>query len=290
MKPESIGIVANLQRADAESVLGRLETRAAERGLALLADPDTAACMAAAESVPAGDLARRADVLFAMGGDGTVLYAARLLCGSDTPILGLNLGSLGFLTTVGEEAVEQAVDALCEGACTIEERAALACELEVPGDDEPARARALNDVVVGWGASSSIVSLDLSVDGEHIATFMCDGLIVSTPTGSTGHSLSAGGPILYPGSPVFAINVICPHTLSSRPLVIPDRSTISIRVGESAKPLVLSIDGRDHPGDITPGCTLHVRRAKCGVRFVHLEEYSYFKLLSQKLHWRGSSI
>jgi NAD+ kinase len=127
------------------------------------------------------------------------------------------------------------------------------------------------------------------VDGELVGSFMCDGMMVSTPTGSTGHSLSAGGPILHPRVGGFGINVICPHTLSSRPLIVPNDSLIEIEVVQAAKELILSIDGQDefkvHRGD-----RIEIRRSPHGVGFLQLAGYSYFSVLAQKLHWRGSSL
>ena len=145
------------------------------------------------------------------------------------------------------------------------------------------------NIVLGWGASSRIVTLKLSIDGEPVGSFMCDGMMVSTPTGSTGHSLSAGGPILHPGIGGFGINVICPHTLSSRPLVVPNSSLIEVEVVNAAKELILSIDGQDEY-KMEQGGRIAIRRSPHPVQFLQLPGLSYFSVLAQKLHWRGSSL
>ena len=143
--------------------------------------------------------------------------------------------------------------------------------------------------MLGWGASSRINTLDLKIGGEPVGSFMCDGMIVTTPTGSTGHSLSAGGPILHPGVVGFGINVICPHTLSSRPLVVPNDSLIEIEVVNAAKELILSIDGQDE-FRIARGARIEIRKSPHAAKFLQLPGHSYFSVLAQKLHWRGSAL
>lgn len=147
---------------------------------------------------------------------------------------------------------------------------------------------ALNDIVIGWGESSRVVTLGVKIDGADVSEYVCDGLIVSTPTGSTGHSLSAGGPIVQPGAPVFVLNPICPHTLSNRPMVISDDRQIEIRVCASDKRQLLVIDGQDQHA-MEQGDQVELSRADRRVRFIHLPGFSYYELLRQKLNWRGSS-
>jgi NAD+ kinase len=149
--------------------------------------------------------------------------------------------------------------------------------------------RILNDAVIGFGDSSHITTLGLSVNGEKAASFACDGIVVATPTGSTGHFLSSGGPILQPGAGVFGVSVICPHTLSNRPIILPDSGTIQITVQHAHKKLVLSADGQDVE-ELSTGDAIRITRSGKPVTFLHLPGYSYFSVLSQKLHWRGSSL
>jgi NAD+ kinase len=223
-----------------------------------------------------------------MGGDGTVLYTARALHGSDVPVMGINLGSLGFLTGVSDAEMGQALQAIADKNYKVSMRDVAECRIYA-GGKEVGMDPALNDVVLGWGASSRIVTLKLSIDGEAVSSFMCDGMIVSTPTGSTGHSLSSGGPILHPGIGGFGINVICPHTLSSRPLVVPNSSLIEIDVVGAAKELILSIDGQDEY-KVEQGGRIVICRSSHPVKFLQLPDFSYFSVLAQKLHWRGSSL
>jgi NAD+ kinase len=147
----------------------------------------------------------------------------------------------------------------------------------------------MNDVVVSRGATSRVVTLDVSVDGDAVTSYVCDGLIVATPAGSTGHSLSAAGPILVPATKAFVVSLICPHTLSSRPLVVPDGAEIEIAAADTGGQLLLSVDGQvGQP--LLEGDRVTVRRSERDVRLIHLPGYSYFRVLRQKLHWSGSSV
>ncbi|MCF7849303.1 MAG: NAD(+)/NADH kinase [Kiritimatiellales bacterium] len=285
---KKIGVIVNIKRARAENVLAEFGRQARERGFTLFAEDEATGGLLGAELLPIEKFASKTDVVLAMGGDGTVLYSARALHGADVPIMGINLGSLGFLTSVSDQEISRALDALASGNYKISERVVADCGIFQNGG-RFGREQALNDVVLGWGASSRIVTLQLSIDGEPIGSFMCDGMIISTPTGSTGHALSAGGPILHPGVGAFGINVICPHTLSSRPLVVPDSSRIEVVVANAAKELILSIDGQDEYS-IEEGTRIEIRKSPAGVKFLQFEGHSYFSILSKKLHWRGSSL
>ena len=288
MKAQHIGVVANCGKPHAPAALKRLSDKAKTLGLSVVCTEDTATLLPGARQVETDELASEVDVLLALGGDGTMLRAVRLLAGRDTPVMGVNLGSLGFMTSVPEQDLEQALEVLAAGTFHVSHRTLAECDA-YHGEQLAGSYRALNDVVVGWGSSSRVLTLDLALDGEPVTTYMCDGLIVSTPTGSTGHSLSAGGPILHPETPAFAISVICPHALSHRPLIVPDRSAITVQVANTSSELLLSIDGQEQTR-VSTGDRLEIRRSEQGVRFVHCPEYSYFSLLRQKLGWRGSSV
>jgi len=226
--------------------------------------------------------------MLAMGGDGTVLFCSKLLDETDIPVMGINLGSLGFLTAVGEDHLEEALDALHADKCTSIPRTVAECRVNRP-EGTGSTTRILNDAVIGFGGSSRIVTLDLTLDGETISSFACDGLIICTPTGSTGHALSAGGPILQPGSCVWGISVICPHSLSNRPLVVPDSSVIEITIQASHKTLLLSADGQD-VDELSVGDRVRITRSTHPIYFLYPPGYSYFSVLRQKLHWRGSNL
>ena len=285
---KKIGVIVNTKRPRAEGVLAELRSLAEGHGFQLFAEDAAMAETLGAEHLPVGSFADRVNVALALGGDGTVLYTARALHGSNIPIMGINLGSLGFLTSVGDTEMAAALDAIATKSCKVSEREVAECRIFQNGTPVGGKP-ALNDIVLGWGASSRIVTLKLSIDGEAVGSFMCDGMIISTPTGSTGHSLSSGGPILHPGICGFGINVICPHTLSSRPLVVPNSSLIEIEVVNAAKELILSIDGQDEL-KVEQGSRIEIRRSPHPVRFLQLLDHSYFSVLAQKLHWRGSSL
>jgi NAD+ kinase len=285
---KNIGVIVNTKRPRAEGILSELRRLAEQHGFMLYAENKEMADHLKAAYLPIHDFSGQVDLALAMGGDGTVLYTARALHGSDIPIMGINLGSLGFLTSVGDSEIAAALEAIASQKYKISAREVAECRIFANGK-AVGQKPSLNDVVLGWGASSRIVTLALSIDGEPVGSFMCDGMMVSTPTGSTGHSLSAGGPILHPGICGFGINVICPHTLSSRPLVIPNSSLIEIEVVNAAKELILSIDGQDEYR-MEQGGRIEIRKSPHEVKFLQLPDHSYFSVLAQKLHWRGSSL
>jgi NAD+ kinase len=208
---KNIGVIVNTKRPRAEGILSELRRLAEGHGFKLFAENAEMAGILGAEHLPVEYFSRNVDLALAMGGDGTVLYTARALHGSDIPIMGINLGSLGFLTSVADTDMAAALDALAGESLRVSERDVAECRI-FSNEKELGVEPALNDVVLGWGASSRIVTLKLLIDSEPVGSFMCDGMMVSTPTGSTGHSLSAGGPILHPGICGFGINVIFPAT------------------------------------------------------------------------------
>ncbi|MBT8042886.1 MAG: NAD(+)/NADH kinase [Kiritimatiellales bacterium] len=285
---KKIGVIVNTKRPRAAQVLDDFRNQAEKLGFKLFAEDAAIAEELHAEHIPVEAFGKKVDVVLALGGDGTVLYTARALHGSDVPIMGINLGSLGFLTSVGDTDIADALQALSTKTCKVSQRDVAECRIFQDGSPI-GEERALNDVVLGWGGSSRIVTLNLSIDGEPVGSFMCDGMMVSTPTGSTGHSLSAGGPILHPSVGGFVINVICPHTLSSRPLVVHNSSLIEIEVVSAAKELILSIDGQDEY-KVGRGAKVEIRKSPHVVRFLQLQGLRYFSVLAQKLHWRGSSL
>jgi NAD+ kinase len=285
---KKIGVIVNTKRPRAPQVLDELRELAEKHRFSLYAEDAAMAEALEAEQIPLENFGKKVDLVLALGGDGTVLYTSRALHGSNVPIMGINLGSLGFLTSVGDTEIKAALDAVAHKNCIVSKRLVAECRIFQNGDPIGEES-ALNDVVLGWGASSRISTLKLSIDGEPVGSFMCDGMIVSTPTGSTGHSLSAGGPILHPGICGFGITVICPHTLGTRPLVVPDASRIEIEVDNAAKELILSIDGQDEY-KVERGGRIEIRRSPHEARFLQLKDHSYFSVLSQKLHWRGSTI
>jgi NAD+ kinase len=210
-----------------------------------------------------------------------------MLKGRAIPLLGVNLGSLGFLTSVSQEELERAFLCAARGQLLISRRALAECAVR-RAEREICRFSALNDIAIDRGASLRVVTLNMAIDSEEVSSFVCDGLIVSTPTGSTGHALSAGGPVLHPECAVFVVTPICPHTLSTRPLVIPDNKLITVEVARNAGDLMLSVDGQiGEP--LKTADLIEIRRSEAYVNFARLPDYSYFSVLRHKLHWRGST-
>lgn len=286
----NVGIFANLAKPAAESTLADLARVARELRVGLVVcDKATARLLPGAKLVAPSRFGRAVDVLLSLGGDGTVLRSVRALDGADAPILGINLGNLGFLTSVPDTQAVPALRALVSGAYeTVVYPLLEARLLRGSRRRQIARARALNDIVMGWGTSPRATMIEVEVDRQPVASFVCDGLIVATPVGSTGHALSAGGPILHRETPALVLEPICPHTLSNRPVVLPNNRLVSLRVVDQRKKLLLSVDGQPQ-GWLEDGDLLEIRKAPETARFVQLPGFSWFKLLSQKLHWRGSS-
>jgi len=230
-------------------------------------------------------LAREVDLLVVFGGDGTMLHAARQIAGSDTPMLGVNIGGLGFLTAVPSDKLAEALKLVWRGEFKFESRALI--EATGTGHGKKIKALALNDIVVSRGAVSRLIALDVSVNGEPITRYRCDGLIVSSPTGSTAYSLAAGGAIVLPTAEVFALTPICPHALSNRSIILPLSATIRIKAVSTAADAFLNADGQI-VGELEAGDEITVRRSRSAVRLVHLKNSSFLEALRRKLHWRGT--
>lgn len=285
---KTIGVIVNTTKAVSGEAKRRLAAVAQQLNLALVSCPPFDDQLSGIPSMTAEKFTRSIDALVALGGDGTLLRAARLVADRPIPVLGVNLGRLGFLTSVTESELEHGIEALVSGAYTTSARTMLDGQIIRRNGEENDRIRALNDVVIGWGQSTRIVTLEVTINNEPVSSYRCDGIIVSTPTGSTGHSLSSGGPIVHPNSASLVLNVICPHTLSARPLVVPDDVEIRIMVKQTSKQLLLSVDGQDGQS-LSDGDTLVIRKAPHPFNLVHLPGYQYFSVLRKKLHWSNSS-
>ena len=227
--------------------------------------------------------ADEADLAVVFGGDGAILRAARYLAPADIPMIGVNLGKLGFLTEVDQREVPAMARRLAEGRATQVSALMLACALVRKGR-VVSRGLALNDVVLGGGGISRLKSFELRVDGQPVATYPADGLIVATPSGSTAHSLSAGGTVLAPGEDGFAITPISPHTLSHRPLVVGAGSRLDIRLSQCERPITLTLDGQQ-VHSMREGDAVAITRSEHPCRFLLLRRRAYFSTLRQKLHW-----
>lgn len=285
---KTIGLIVNNAKPQTAAILPRLVGEATRLGIQLVTSQDIPSAPASIRKLEPDSFTRSLDALIALGGDGTLLQAAKLVNRPDLPVLGINIGRLGFLTSATEAEVETCLKALVAGNYAASTRSMLEAEIFRASTGERQHLRALNDIVVGWGQSTRIVTLDVSINDELVTSYRCDGIIVSTPTGSTGHSLSAGGPIMHPESASLLVNVVCPHTLSARPLVVPDSVQIKITVRQTAKKLLVSVDGSDE-SSVSEGDSVLIRQAKQKINLVHLPGYKYFSVLRQKLQWSGSS-
>jgi NAD+ kinase len=233
-------------------------------------------------AVAPDQMAAQVDVVAVLGGDGTFLYAARVVAGSGVPIIGVNLGSLGFLTEVKLEEMYSAFEGLIGGTYILEDRALL--ELDVIRQDQiVAQYLALNDAVINKGALARIIEFEVTVNNQIVTNTRADGLIISTPTGSTAYSLSAGGPILYPTLEAFIITPICPHTLMNRPVVVPDKGIVAVTLRRGSG-LMLTVDGQVGMPLMQEDC-LKVRKAVPVVKLVQPAGSTFFGLLREKLKW-----
>lgn len=241
----------------------------------------------AVECSDAACLARQVDLLVVFGGDGTMLRVARQIAGSRTPMLGINIGGLGFLTAVPSPDLPKALKKVWNGEFKFESRTLL--QASGTFDGQRVEERALNDIVISRGIASRLIELDVRVDGDSLTRYRCDGLIFSSPTGSTAYSLAAGGAVAFPTADVMALTPICPHTLTNRSLILPLSVTIQVKVITPKPTIILSADG-ETVCELTTGDLITIKRSRRTVRLMHLSGSSFCETLRKKLHWRGGSL
>jgi NAD+ kinase len=280
-----VGVVGHRGYADLPGILGRLLDIAPELGLTLAFERDLW------ELVEEGEQLERPDdlqALITLGGDGTLLRGARFLDGNPAPILGINMGRLGFLTSCSGEEFEDGVRRFATGDFVSEPRMALMSAALDRNGVQQSEWRSLNDVVLHKGGFARVVKLSVLVDDEPIGTYSADGLIISTPTGSTGYSLSAGGPIVVPTVESIVLTPVSPHTLAIRPLVLPPTSEVKVRADNGPEELLVTIDGQVGT-TFTGGETLVVRRASRSVQIVRFPGTTFFTRMRRKMGWGGLS-
>jgi len=235
-----------------------------------------------AEIVPEDKLGDLIDVAVVLGGDGTMLRASRLVADQGKPVLGVNLGQLGFLAGWAPREAKDALTAAIAGKLPRSERMRLQVTFTRQGS-EPVVRFALNDAVVHQGAMARLIEVDAYCDGQSIAAYRADGLIIATPTGSTAYSMAAGGPIVVPGQESMTLTPICAHTLTNRPLVIGARSTITLRLGADARGVILTVDGQ-WAHSFLPGDVVEMTAARRPL-VLFASERSFFDVMRDKLHW-----
>jgi NAD+ kinase len=281
---QTIGILSRSRREQLSVVVPPLLEWLEDRGIKPVVDEDTAAALAGGlHGQPAPRVADVSELLLVLGGDGTILAAARLAAPRHIPILPINMGRLGFLTSFTLDELYPALEEALRGDSSISQRAMLQAELVRAGSVIETQC-ALNEAVVHKGSFARLIQLELSIDSDFVCRYRADGLIVSSPTGSTAYSLSAGGPILHPSVGAFLITPICPHMLSDRPLVVPDTCTVEVRPNDDTESVYLTIDGQRglamQPTDIA-----RVRRANEPLQLIQPPRKPYFEILRSKLKW-----
>ncbi len=281
---KSIGIIANINKPDVVKIAKKIISFFEGQDIEVFMERPLAEIVGKRGLGVSGRvLAKKADLIIAMGGDGTFLRTARIARGYLKPILGVNLGGLGFLSEVTLESLEKDLRLLVKDRYNIDYRMTLDVEVIRRGKGINI-SPALNDVVISKRALKRIINLDVFVDGRFVTRYKADGIIVSTPTGSTAYNLSAGGPIVYPGGNVIVITPICPHTLTHRPLILPSNSKIGIGFTAPVKGVELTIDGQVGLG-LTVDDKVVVTEGEEKIPVVLFEDTSYFEVLRKKLGW-----
>jgi len=284
---KKIAIIAKVHDPRCLGIAEELIEWLAERGVTACVEEHLSTQLrrtSAAESAQSSEIARDAELVVVLGGDGTLIAAARLVGEREVPILGVNLGSLGFLTEITLDELYPSVERCLSGDFEVSERMMLLASVERGGKQVELH-RVLNDVVINKGALARIVDMETSVNGQYLTTFKADGLIVSTPTGSTGYSLSANGPIIHPALDSISITPICPHTLTNRPLVVAADAHISIRLDSALDEAVfLTLDGQVGV-KLVGGDLVQIRKAEHATRLIQSRTKDFFEVLRTKLHW-----
>jgi NAD+ kinase len=281
--------VANLDKPFCQRAVPQAAECLRRLGASLVVDQATAGLLSEAVTTleDTAAVARVVDVLLVFGGDGTMLRAGRETAGSGTPIFGINTGHLGFLTGSNLRQMPEALEQIAAGSFRVADRAVIEARGRVM--DCPFELLALNDVVISRGASSRVIELEVLVNGELLTRYRADGLIISTPTGSTAYSLSAGGAIVSPEAEVFALTPICPHTLSNRSVIVSLKSRLQVKVLNDKPATILSADGQVVQ-ELAGGVEVTMRRSRRRVKLVQLNGQSFFGTLRAKLHWSGSAV
>jgi NAD+ kinase len=277
-----IGVAGHPRHAAMRAIIGELQRSAEAEGAEVLVED------ALREHVPGARVFRVPDIdlLITLGGDGTMLRGARMVAGTGTPVLGVNLGRLGFMTSVARADLTQCLQSLFRGDYWLDIRSTLDVRVTDEDGQPGERFVALNDAVLHKGGFARVIRLTVHVGADHqeVGTYTADGIILSTPTGSTAYSLSAGGPIVVPTLDCLIATPICPHTLVVRPLVLPMDMQVTVTPLAGVQEVILTVDGQDG-GELKPGSRLSVRRGEETVSLVRFPGQNFFATLRHKLHW-----
>lgn len=280
---KTAAIISRPDRPEVGKIIPGLLSWLGEHGYKVVVDQETSKYASGQNVVPRSEMGSQSlDLAVVLGGDGTLLSAARATAAIDVPLLGVNLGSLGFLTEVPQQSLYSMLDAIAQGRATVEHRSLMHCELR-RGDQVRSSYFVFNDAVVNKTALARLNTYDLYIDKAFVASYRADGMIVATPTGSTAYSLSAGGPVLMPTVGALVVTPVAPHSLTHRPLVVPDSSEIEILLRSEEEVAYLSLDGQ--PGlDLRDGDRVLCRRSKHQVNLFRTGS-NFFQVLRSKLKW-----
>jgi NAD+ kinase len=281
---QSVGIITKPRKKEIAAVVKELVAWLRARGVTVVFDHETGELLGRAEEgVGRSEIPAKVDMIVVLGGDGTMLAVARVMNDKEVPILGVNFGDLGFLTELTLNELFPTLEQVFANAYSTDSRILLEVEV-VRAGEVISRHQALNDAVINKGAMARMIDLFVWVDDQMLTPYKADGLIISTPTGSTAYSLAAGGPIIYPNMEAFVITPICPHTLTNRPIVIPDRSVIRVEIKPGGESIFLTMDGqvglalREHDHIVA-------RKSNRRVHLIKPGKKSYFDVLREKLKW-----
>jgi NAD+ kinase len=286
---QRVGLFANPEKPRIAAVVRRARVYLTEMGRSVCCDPATAALVGSEieTSLDVVSLADCCDLILVFGGDGTMLRIARQVAGRSVAILGVNAGHLGFLTTIKAGELTQGLAGILRGEFEIEERVLLEATINQSGTQTTQTA--LNDFVLSRGAASRLIEVEVEVNGELLTRYRCDGLIASSPTGSTAYSLAAGGAIVSPDAEVLTLTPICPHTLSIRPVVVSLNAVVKVTLLSRRQVAIVAADGHQQT-NLTGGDTLIIRRSSKTVRLLRPFETTFFSTLRAKFGWNGSNL
>jgi NAD+ kinase len=284
-----IGIVLKPHQPDALKTICDLVVWLAERDITLVGGPEIereriahqTGC--AVPQVESEKLAAEVDLMLVLGGDGTMIATARMVGDHEVPVLGINYGGLGYLAEFRIEELYSALESILSGNYRLDRRVMLAVELR-RGDDPPKTSRVLNDVVINKSALARIIEIETYFDRYYVSSFRADGLIVSTPTGSTAYNLSAGGPVVFPSMNAVVITPICPFTLSNRPIVVPDNAEIELLLKTDNEEVALTLDGQVG-FEMKVGDRVVIRKSRTTFNIIQPSNRNYFDVLRDKLRW-----
>ncbi len=283
---KKVGIIANIAKEKSSEYTASLREWMIGRGLEVYLEEGIAAKIGGLPGVERRKLWSIVDLIVVFGGDGTILRTARLVRDRDVPIVGINLGVFGYLTEVNLDEMYSALEVILAGEFQVEKRMML--DVEVSGGGKTLlEGSVLNDVVINRGNLSRIIELETTVDDRYMTTFKADGLIISTPTGSTAYSLSAGGPIVFPELYSIIINPICPHTLTNRPIILPESAEIKVTLRTMEKGANVTLDGQVS-FTVKSGDTVTIRKSRYVTTLVSSPHRGYLEILRTKLGWGGS--